>query len=154
MCMVGGCWAFGEPQVPGVCLCSVLLCEIVLSPPVNFWGPRGGSRVRARFTQPEPMGELVASVESADMVVLVVGIVGDVVQVLEVGAWATCAAAASGAWAPAPGPVGWTFIPWIWPVCSPSCTCPNPLCPALPLHCRCCRHSCYCWAHLFYFILF
>lgn len=74
----------------GVFPCSVLLCGIVLGPPADLRGPRGGGRAGGgwgQFHPAGPTGQRVALVQSADSVVLVVDVVGDVLQILEVGAW-------------------------------------------------------------------
>lgn len=77
-----------EAQVARGVLCSVVLRGIALGPSAPLGGPRDGRGTGRGRVQVHPAGspgQHVAFVESADTVVLVVDIVGDVLQVLEVG---------------------------------------------------------------------
>lgn len=85
--MLGGCCALDEPHRPGVHPYSVFICGIVigLPPPAALRGPRGSWGAgggRGQVHPAGPTGQHVATVESADTVVLVVDVVGDVLQVL------------------------------------------------------------------------
>lgn len=55
-------------------------------PPADLRGPRGGWGGRGQVYPAGPGGQQVAAVESADTVVLIVDVMGDVLQILQMGA--------------------------------------------------------------------